>query len=104
MRRLLSTFALASLGGLLGNLVRQLAGRRRADGNGEADLVVGLPVGVVGAATLLGLVAGRRTAFLTAAVLGAVLGQEPDRRIPGLARLHEQADVAAADASNATEG
>jgi hypothetical protein len=104
VRRLLSTVAVAALGGLLGNLVRQLAGRRRAGGSGDAELVVGLPVGVVGAATLLGLVAGRRTAFVSAGVLGAVLGQEPDRRIPGLARLHERADAAAADASGAAAG
>jgi hypothetical protein len=66
--------------------------------------VVGVPVGVVGAATLLGLVAGRRAAFLAACVLGAAVGQELDRRIPGLARLHERADAAAADVSNVADG
>lgn len=102
--RLLTTLAVASLGGLLGNVVRQLVARGRADARGDAELVVGVPVGVAGAATLLGLVAGRRAAFLSACVLGAVLGQEPDRRIPGLARLHERADAAAAEAPSAAEG
>lgn len=90
MRRVLSSIACGALGGLLGATARQLTCRRGAGGQPDDELVVTVPVGATAAATLVGIVAGRKAAFLSGLALGAAVGKGLDRFVPGLGRLGER--------------
>jgi hypothetical protein len=95
--RVLSSVASAALGGMLGYVARQRA-CRRGGGSGRADeLVVTVPVGATAAAALVGVVAGRKAAFLSGLVLGAAVGRKLDRFVPGLGDLGGRADPLASE-------
>lgn len=93
--RLLSSIVAGALGGMLGHAARRLACRRCAAGAGADELAVTVPVGVTAAAALVGIVAGRKAAFLSGLALGAAFGKGLDRFVPGLGGLGDRAEPVA---------
>ena len=92
MLRVLSSIASGALGGMLGYVARQLACRRGGSSGQLDELVVTVPVGATAVAALVGVVAGRKAAFLSGLALGAAVGRRLDRFVPGLGGLGEQAE------------
>jgi NhaP-type Na+/H+ or K+/H+ antiporter len=98
--RALTSIAAGALGGMLGNAARRLACRRCAASARADELVVAVPVGATAAAALVGIVAGRKAAFLSGVALGAAFGRGLDRFVPGLGGLGDHAEpIAPQDAA-----
>lgn len=102
--RVLSSVVCGALGGTLGYAARQLACRRGAGGGQAVDVDVTVPVGATAAATLVGIVIGRKAAFVSGLALGSAVGKGLDRFVPGLGGLGERAESLSPETAAAAGG